>query len=684
MAEANTTSSSATARDRAFVKMFEIVDASSWTYDKDGAIDDLRPLLLMMDIGSCASAEKHTSVNCVTASMGDVVIEHYPRVGELLELHASPVDTGNTSLNIAVTVFAHGCVGDNWVDFEEQEKENDGVDNLAQTKRVCEAFFTYVTTRGPNGEKRFVPPLEDCGDDDFYSSETTWERTIARFRKQLIRSEQCNTKHPKGYTIPASKAIFESNEVVLPSHQNHMQHLFGGVVMGWMCKSVQAACVKATRLPLTKFKIRSIQRVDFPTGAEVSDHVFLRPRITAIFDEGKSAEVEVMVGKRRITKCDTNVTEREEITMNFGYFYVSGISQATNDPNKTLSTSVAPFARLLRSRSARALRLASSSMEVQHGVGGEREITAMAHRRRAALLARRHLLGSIGEPCQWDSSLQVQAPILTILSVLRLCDEYRKSNNFVTSGGINSGENEDEYQFAWKPIHTDGQDGNQEPVWWTYGDSWGHHNTVVIHSKTIISRRKLSISRGSTCLQDIYRTLCGDRSKWDPFTLSVNVLEQKSVDEVGKDMGLVYWDVAEYEMKASETAHTSFCLLRAGSYVGADGSLLHGNGNDDAIPTCGVLASRSVKHERSSSTNRVLPSGFLLKAIAGSDCGFHNDDENEFLEITYVAEHDFDSLRQSGAFGTDKVSDDYIVCFLASCSRVLLASLASMDHTRAN
>ena len=643
MAETNTTSSSATARDRAFVKMFEIVDASSWTYDKDGAIDDLRPLLLMMDIGSCASAEKHTSVNCVTASMGDVVIEHYPRVGELLELHASPVDTGNTSLNIAVTVFAHGCVGDNWVDFEDQEKGGVENVNLAQTKRVCEAFFTYVTTKGPNGEKRFVPPLEDCGADGFCSSETTWERTIARFRKQLIRSEQCNTKLPKGYTIPASKAIFESNEVVLPSHQNHMQHLFGGVVMGWMCKSVQAACVKATRLPLTKFKIRSIQRVDFPTGADVSDHVFLRPRITAIFDAGKSAEVEVMVGKRRITKWNTNVTEREEITMNFGYFYVSGISQPTNDPNKRLSTSVAPFARLLRSRSARALQLTSSPMEAQHGVAGEREIIAMAHQRRAALLARRHLLGSIGEPCQWDSSLQVQAPILTILSVLRLCDEYRKSNNFATpSGGINSGENEDEDHFAWKPIHTDGQDGSQEPVWWTYGDSWGHHNTVVIHSKTIISRRKLITRNGSTFLQDFYRTLCGDRSKWDPFTLSVHVLEQKSVDEVGNAMGLVYWDVAEYEMKASETAHTSFCLLRAGSYIGADGSLLHGNGNDDAIPTSGVLASRSVRHEGSSSTNRVLPSGFILKSIAGSDYGFHNDvhndDENDFLEITYVAE----------------------------------------------
>mmetsp|Transcript_2689 Transcript_2689/g.5488 ORF Transcript_2689/g.5488 Transcript_2689/m.5488 type:complete len:194 (-) Transcript_2689:1192-1773(-) len=100
-------------RERALVRMFETVTASHYTNgndddDDDAEVDDLRPLLLMMDIGSCASAEKHTGVNCVTASMGDVVIEHYPRIGELLELRASPVSVGRTSLDIAVVVVAHG------------------------------------------------------------------------------------------------------------------------------------------------------------------------------------------------------------------------------------------------------------------------------------------------------------------------------------------------------------------------------------------------------------------------------------------------------------------------------------------------------------------------------------------------------------------------------------------------
>ena len=108
---------SSSPRGRALVQMFEIVTASNWTgsyvqqknsnsksnlsnsnlsnSNRDMMIvSDLRPLLLLMDIGSCASAEKHCKINCVTASMGDVIIENYPIVGDLLELQASPVSVG--------------------------------------------------------------------------------------------------------------------------------------------------------------------------------------------------------------------------------------------------------------------------------------------------------------------------------------------------------------------------------------------------------------------------------------------------------------------------------------------------------------------------------------------------------------------------------------------------------------
>ncbi len=586
---------SETARGKAFVKMFEIVDASSWTYDANGGIDDLRPLLLMMDIGSCASAEKHTGVNCVTASMGDVVIEHYPKIGDLLELHACPVDVGKTSLNIAVSVMAHGAKGDSDSDSEsdnEGDNDDDGKTvGSTSTLRVCEAFFTYVTTRGPEGEKRFVPPLSNEDHHHSISSETTWERTMARFRKQLIRLEQSSTQQPNGYRIPLPDAIFETSEVVLPSHQNHMEHLFGGIVMGWMYKSVKAACVRATRLPLKHFRVRSIQRVDFPTGASVSDHVFLRPRITAIFDGGRSAEVEVMVGKRNIKAqkhCD-----RAEVTMNVGYFYVSGISDGRSNAKK-LSSKVAPFAKLLQHRIANTSSLPD-------------DLVTMAHQRRTALLARQHLLAGIGEAIVWDPLLEAQAPILTILSALRLRDEYQKTKH------------------RWRCLQTC-QDPHQEPIWWVHGNTLGHDNTMLFYTKTTISRTKQSTADGgSSFLEDVYGTLCRDRSIWDPFTMSVRVLEQQTnsnTDENG-----VYWDVAEYEMKASEEAHTTFCLLKAGSYIGVDGNV-----NKDGVPTCGVVASRSVRHKESIATNRVLPSGFLLKTLESGNA------EREFLEITYVSE----------------------------------------------
>ena len=46
-------------------------------------------LLLHMDI-AMRGGRRHTKVNCVTVAMGDVVVEHSPRVGELLTLTAEP------------------------------------------------------------------------------------------------------------------------------------------------------------------------------------------------------------------------------------------------------------------------------------------------------------------------------------------------------------------------------------------------------------------------------------------------------------------------------------------------------------------------------------------------------------------------------------------------------------------
>ena len=96
-------------------------------------VSDLRPLLLLMDIGSCASAEKHCKVNCVTASMGDVVIENYPIVGDLLELQASPVSVGRTSLEISVVIIAHSN-SNSGSDSEDSSDSNGSPSSFVQTK----------------------------------------------------------------------------------------------------------------------------------------------------------------------------------------------------------------------------------------------------------------------------------------------------------------------------------------------------------------------------------------------------------------------------------------------------------------------------------------------------------------------------------------------------------------------
>jgi hypothetical protein len=467
-----------------------------------------------------------------------------------------------------------------------------------------------------------------------------------------------------------------------------------------------------------------------------------------------------MVGKRQITGASDNSknNNREETTMNFGYFYVSGVTSDEIDNSdlnhKKNCTSVAPFARLLESR----MRNRSTSTETT-------ETTIdMAHKRRNALLARRNLLAGMGKPVAWDSSLEVQAPLLTIMALLQLCNEYEQSSDATSTSTSTPGEENETEGPCWKTVRAEGENSqlfhSPPHIEWTYGDFWGHHNTVLICGKTVISRRKLSTSdindgsNRSTFLQDVYRTLYSERSKWDPLCLSVKVLEKKNEDDNAAtvdDEDTVFWDVAEYEMRASN-AHAMFCLLRAGSYIGEDGGVLatrldeHSNSyivsntnkSKNIIPARGVLASRSVCHERSSANTYILPSGFLLKSCGCSDKN-DNENEHEYLEITYVSEvriveqethkerkhvctknnasclhllvvawfpmcrsnfsfsscsfafchcdgreqHDLNGIRHSGAFGTNQVSDDYIVCFLASSLSVVLANLAAMEHCAA-
>ena len=122
---------------------------------------DTGVMLRFMDICTCASAEAYTGVNCVTVAVGDVVLEYVPCVGDVVELVAQPVLTGNTSLEIALTATAESRHG-------------------LHRCNVCSGTFTYVTTRTKEGAKVRCLPLEPA------SEEARWAMDTARQRSSSL------------------------------------------------------------------------------------------------------------------------------------------------------------------------------------------------------------------------------------------------------------------------------------------------------------------------------------------------------------------------------------------------------------------------------------------------------------------------------------------------------------------
>jgi acyl-CoA hydrolase len=434
--------------DETVVRMIEIVSMSNCQNSGNGIfLMDIRDLLKLMDICSCAAAEKHTRVNCVTVSMSDTVLESYPLLGEVLELFAQVVLTGRTSLDIMVTVTAQG---------------EDGVQRM-----ICKASFVYVTTRGPNGEKRFCPPLNtvlSSSDHDNFQ----WESKIAQYRKNLVMLEQrsrrsfCNDDGDAENDNDDTKFDLLCSEVVLPAAQNHMDNTFGGQIMAWMAKVALSVASRKARVLPSKLLVRAILKVDFQTGSNVSDHLHFKTRLNAVFDEGRSAEVEVRVSKK-------SLSTGEETKMNVGYFYISGSAMGTGTdiPFQDITTHPVP----------------SNALYLQ----------AISRRRHA--LARRYLLAGEGHPVEWHPSLHKEACLLTVESVLRLVQHH---------GG----------EQGWHSIFH-GSDVVQS-LEWARGESWGRNDTFVL-------RTKAAMACGS--LADLLRLISTNRRQWDAHCLDIQVLE---------------------------------------------------------------------------------------------------------------------------------------------------------------
>lgn len=621
---------------RAVVVMLEPVMAIH-TIEGSGLMD-VKPLLQLMDICTCASAEKHTGVNCVTASMGDVVFEHFPRCGEMLELRARPVFVGRTSLDVALTVVAEGTGG--------------------VRRTVCDATFTYVTTKGPGGEKRFCPPLdggsagESAGEDNGVDEKENWDRKMAQHRRGLMKVEAKGSTFVEGGassgTGRGSGFDIEMSEVVLPAHQNHMGDTFGGVVMSWMAKAALAAAARESRRSTGSLLVRSVLRVNFSEGSGVSDHLIFRPRVNAFFDQGQSAEVEVRVSK----KCIATGTETG---MNVGYFYVSGSSVGNKNDR--------PFARPADSRS-------SISSENRH------KAQADAEWRRRLLVARGQLLAGLGEPVEWHPALHESAPRLTIMSVLRLVhhnDPAVKWNDLFDpehkSGIVNT------------PLTFSEKKPESRSIEWTSGEGWGRSNTFVLRAKGLLSQ-------GSSITSVLY-TLRSKRPQWDKHCVDITTLEDQkgSLIQTAKNKGdtqesntlpELQWDVVQHLARAPDLAVATRCLCspRTRSIPAT------------IVPLCllrawrvdsgdtAVLASRSVKHTSAAkeSSASVHPSGWFLRDMK---CGG--------VELIYIAEHDLTVLRKAMTGVSDGgkrvMSDIAIISKMGSIINTWFDRLASFEHT---
>ena len=206
------------------------------------SVHDVGLLLQRMDIATCAAAERHTKVNCVTVAMGDVVVEH------LTAGRGAPHADGGAR--------ARGGRRSMFLSVSAEK---------GQVRRhVCDAAFTYVTTRGPDGEKRFCPPL----DDDDTSERTRWARATAKRRRALLKLA-APPPTPSNETF-----TFETIEVVLPKHQNHMGRTLrrGGDELDGTRRPARAARGTAA-CAVDAVRTQGVDGVSFNTGSNVSDHL---------------------------------------------------------------------------------------------------------------------------------------------------------------------------------------------------------------------------------------------------------------------------------------------------------------------------------------------------------------------------------------------------------------------------
>lgn len=609
------------AESASLVRMVQVVSPSATL---DGFHLDMGALLRFMDIATCAAAEKHSRVNCVTVAMGDVVVENVPIVGDLLVLVAEPVLAGNTSLEIALTVSSER--GD-------------------ERRMVCEAFFTYVTTRGATGEKQQVPPLAPGS-----SEHVAWAKRSAAYRKALLAVESKANDAPP---LPprGGVGVFECTEVVLPAHQNHMGHTFGGVVMDWMSKAALMAACRHAKVPAEALTTLGIHRVSFPCGSGVSDHLVFRAQLNAVFEGGATCEVCVSAVKKAITTG-------EEVPINVGYFILgaqegrSGSGSGSSAAPKTVAKGVA---RLFPA-------LAAESSASDDAAGRRRQIEAAEWRRRL-FVARRQLLTNEGGVLEWHPAVAVEASRVTIDAARRLlyespaaaawqaCEpaQAKTRNALALQLAKRAGEGSADSPSA---ASSGAINGSSFVFQWASGHAWGR-SSFVLRAALFVPMGKENAFSVETALA----TVRDRRPLWDESCIEVSDPVESSSGGGGSGGGEgsdVAWDVIEQRVRTPTAAvllrclrcsgmhaEERFILLRAwriqgGENGGAGGGNDSGNGGEHA-----VFASRSVVHGKRPATADVSPACWCLKRVEPKEPG-----EPPALAIEYAVEFPYEMLRQ--------------------------------------
>ena len=272
--------------------------------------------------------------------------------------------------------------------------------------------------------------------------------------------------------------------------------------MAWMTKAVMAVASRKARRKFTSLIIRSILRLDFATGSATSDHLILRTRMNAVFDQGRSAEVEVRVNKQ----C---LKSQVETNMNTGYFFVSGAAIGTG-------TDI-PFS-------------------VDDTPNHSSRLYRQAEWRRTQLLLRRQLLGGLGEPIRWHASLQREAPELTIKSLLRLV-------HFIDDNG-----NIDAHTLPGSNII---QSINKAK-----STALGRKDTLIISVKAAIS---------GYSLHSLLKMIRDERPKWDEFCLGIQTIKKEKITSPPFPYDIVIHRARspkQFGLDDDTEGEVQYCLLR--------------------------------------------------------------------------------------------------------------------------